>query len=136
MERVVPVPALGNCASFTRHKSVDVIVHLRPLQSSGFRPCSPAAATLRLGPTQPPGMDSLKAKSRQREEHQNKANSEQDREGRLERAGREQRTHVRTELGQTMVGRMVSGQDANSTNLDNVKIRSHSFWEGKEIGSG
>lgn len=55
MERVVPVPALGNCASFTRHKSVDVIVHLRPLQSSGFRPCSPAAVTLRLGPTQPPG---------------------------------------------------------------------------------
>ena len=78
----------------------------------------------------------MKAKSRQREEHQNKANSEQDLESRLERAGREQRTHAHTELGQTMVGRMVSGQDANSTNLDNVKIRSHRFWEGKEIGSG
>lgn len=53
----------------------------------------------------------------------------------MERAGREQRTPVHTELRQTMVGRMVTGQDANSTNLDHVKIRSHSFWEGKEIGS-
>ena len=29
-----------------------------------------------------------------------------------------------------MVGRMVTGQDASSTNLDNVKIRTHSIWEG------
>lgn len=52
----------------------------------------------------------------------------------MKRAGRERRTHAHTELGQTMVGRMVTGQDAHSTNLDNVKIRSHGFWEGEGDG--
>lgn len=50
--------------------------------------------------------------------------------------GGEQGTQAHTEWGQTMVGRMVTGQDVSSTNLDNVKIRTHNLWEGEERGSG
>lgn len=55
MESVVAVPTLGDCASFTQHKSANVIVHLPPLQSSGLQSRSPEAPALRLGPTQPSG---------------------------------------------------------------------------------
>lgn len=35
-----------------------------------------------------------------------------------------------------MVGAKVTGQDVNSTSLDNGETQTHKVWEGKELGSG